>query len=84
MVSLKKPINYLNRVICQPDVKKRLQRNPELALIGQEPAGIQARHEAEFKTFTIQGLTSQQLRAIYHNLPAFRRDQKVQIEVWDP
>lgn len=62
-------------------MKKRLQRNPELALIGQEAPGILTRHEAEFKTFTIQGLSTHELRAIYHNLPKFRKDQRVQIEV---
>ncbi|KNC84784.1 hypothetical protein SARC_02993 [Sphaeroforma arctica JP610] len=58
-----------------PAIRKRLARNPELLLIDADPQQTMNRHVNDFKTFILQGCSSQELRAIYHKLPKFRNDQ---------
>jgi hypothetical protein len=64
------------------DVRKRLQRNPELALISINKEQILQRHANDFRAFVLNGLSSEELRALYYNLPDFKQDQPVQSEVW--
>jgi hypothetical protein len=69
--------------VVDPDARRRLARNPELALIGQDKQAILARHQNDYKMFSLTGLSSKELRAILAALPEYRKDQRVQLEFRD-
>lgn len=69
--------------VLEADSRRRLARNPELALIAQDKQAILARHQNDYKMFSLTGLSNQELRAILASLPEYRRDQRVQLEFRD-
>ncbi|XP_063934639.1 uncharacterized protein LOC135146401 [Zophobas morio] len=71
---------FLPDRLINEDVRKRLQRNPELALISINKEQILQRHANDFRAFVLNGLSSEELRALYYNLPDFKQDQPVQSE----
>ncbi len=61
-------------------IRQKVQDSPELRLITMNPGQIIARHANDFKAMSLRGITLDEIRAIAGVLPAFRRDQQVQIE----
>lgn len=57
-----------------------LKKKPELKLLQRTPDQIMKAHENDFKQLSTQMLDLDEARALYHNMPAFRKDQAKQCE----
>jgi len=57
-----------------------LKKKPELKLLQRTPDQIMKAHENDFKQCSTQMLDLDDARALYHNMPAFRKDQAKQCE----
>jgi len=58
--------------------KQRVKKSPELLLILLNKDTILKRHESDFKTYAL-AITEREMRALRHNMPKFRPDQKTQM-----
>jgi len=63
-----------------PDLRDKVLKNPELALIGLDPKAILAKHQNDFSQYLLRLSDVDELRAIRASLPKFRPDQKRQVE----
>jgi len=63
-----------------PIIKDKINKNPELVLIGMDPKAILAKHQNDFSQFLLRLSDIDDLRAIRASLPKFRNDQKRQLE----
>eukprot|EP01134_Creolimax_fragrantissima_P001364 CFRG1364T1 len=73
--------NFTNeQTAADEELRKRLAKNPELALMNTDTKVISTLHQNDFRKFVFRGCSSQELRAIYHVLPKFRNDQVEQNE----
>jgi len=68
------PENKLNAVF---------KRKPELKFILRTPDQLQKAHVNDFKQVSTQNLLLIEARALYHNMPAFRKDQEQQCQFVD-
>jgi len=57
-----------------------LKKKPELKLLQRTPDQILKAHENDFKQLSTQMLDLDEARALYHNMPSFRKDQAKQCE----
>jgi len=57
-----------------------LKKKGELRLLQKTPDQIMKSHENDFKQLSTQMLDLDEARALYHNMPAFRKDQAKQCE----
>jgi hypothetical protein len=57
-----------------------LKKKPELRLLQRTPEQILKSHENDFKQLSTQMLDLDEARALYHNMPVFRKDQVKQCE----
>jgi len=57
-----------------------LKKKPELRLLQKTPDQIMKSHENDFKQLSTQMLDLDEARALYHNMPQFRKDQAKQCE----
>eukprot|EP00127_Corallochytrium_limacisporum_P004164 Clim_evm109s157 gene=Clim_evmTU109s157 len=56
----------------------RASKLPELRLIPLTEQEISVKHQNDYKKFGLRGLYLDEVRALFHALPEFKRDQKVQ------
>jgi len=56
------------------------KRKPELKFILRTPKQLLAAHANDFKQVSTQNLMLIEARALYHNMPVFRRDQEQQLQ----
>jgi len=56
------------------------KKKPELRLLQRTPDQILKAHENDFKQLSTQMLDLDEARALYHNMPAFRKEQAKQSE----
>jgi hypothetical protein len=66
-----------------PKTLDRVKKYPELRLLMMNQDTILKKHESDFKTFVLNGLSEDELRAIRSVLPKFRNDQKAQVTFLD-
>jgi hypothetical protein len=57
-----------------------LKKKPELKFLLKTPEQISKAHVNDFKQVSTQNLNLQEARAIYHNMPEFRKDQEQQMQ----
>jgi len=57
-----------------------LKKKPELKLLQRTPDQILKAHENDFKQCSTQMLDLDEARALYHNMPPFRKEQAKQCE----
>jgi hypothetical protein len=55
-------------------------RKPELKLLLRTPDSLLKAHINDFKTLSTQNLDEDEARALYHNMPKFRKEQEKQLE----
>jgi len=55
-------------------------RKPELKLLLRTPDQILKAHVNDFKTLSTQNLDEDEARALYHNMPKFKKEQEKQME----
>jgi len=58
----------------------QLKRKPELKFLDSTPDQIMKKHVNDFKGVTTQNLTLDEARAIYANMPEFRKDMEAQMQ----
>jgi len=58
----------------------QLKRKPELKFLDFTPDQINKKHVNDFKGVTTQNLTLDEARALYANMPDFRKDQEAQLQ----
>lgn len=61
----------------------QLKRKPELKFLDFTPDQINKKHVNDFKGVTTQNLTLDEARALYANMPDFRKDQEAQLQFFD-
>lgn len=61
-------------------IKERVQKNPEILLIGMDAKAILAKHQNDFQQYLLRNLTLEELRAVRASCPKFRNDQKRQLD----
>jgi len=60
-----------------------LKRKPELKFISRSPDELLKAHVNDFRQLSTQNLVLIEARALYHNMPGFRRDQEQQVQFLD-
>eukprot|EP00026_Physarum_polycephalum_P001700 Phypoly_transcript_01702.p1 GENE.Phypoly_transcript_01702~~Phypoly_transcript_01702.p1 ORF type:complete len:974 (+),score=211.05 Phypoly_transcript_01702:222-3143(+) len=73
-------VYYAEAIRDDPIIKDKVQKNPELLLIGMDPKAILSKHQNDFAQYMLRNLSLDELRAIRASLPKFRNDQKRQID----
>jgi len=58
----------------------QLKRKPELKFLDFTPDQIMKKHVNDFKGVTTQNLTLDEARAIFANMPEFRKDMEAQVQ----
>jgi len=61
----------------------QLKRKPELKFLECTPDQIMKKHVNDFKGVTTQNLSLEEARAIYANMPEFRKDMEAQLQFYE-
>jgi len=64
----------------EPQKSNFLKKKPELKFLLKTPDQINKAHVNDFKQVSTQNLSLAEARALYHNMPDFRKDQEQQLQ----
>jgi hypothetical protein len=66
--------------LTEPQRSNLLKKKGELKFLLKNPEQLLKAHVNDFKQVSTQNLSLQEARAIYHNMPDFRKDQEQQLQ----
>jgi hypothetical protein len=66
--------------MTEPKRSALLKKKAELKFLLKTPEQINKAHVNDFKQVSTQNLNLQEARALYHNMPEFRKDQEQQLQ----